>query len=230
MSYTSKSPGELIRACFSAGDALVWEEFIRRFHHLIAGVVLRTARHWGDASPQILDDLVQETYLKICADNCRLLRDFESRTPDAIYGFLKVVAANVVHDHFKSAHANKRGAGKDCEPIDTIEIAASSARAGSVDVVERQVLLKEIDDYLRTRELGVTGSRDRAIFWLYYRQGLTASAIAALPWIKLTTKGVESTILRLTAAVRKHLIDTRSQHKLEGSEPNSVGFRPTESF
>jgi RNA polymerase sigma-70 factor (ECF subfamily) len=43
------------------------------------------------------------------------------------------------------------------------------------------------------------------IFLLYYRQGLTASEIAALPALGLTTKGVESIIARLTHMIRSHI-------------------------
>lgn len=43
------------------------------------------------------------------------------------------------------------------------------------------------------------------IFLLYYRQGLTASEIAALPSLDLTTKGVESVIARLTYMIRSHI-------------------------
>ena len=79
---------------------------------MIAAAVLRTARRWGEPSPCQLDDLIQETYLKLCEDDSRLLRSFQPRREDSIYGFLKMVAANVVHDHFKSAMAAKRGAGQ----------------------------------------------------------------------------------------------------------------------
>jgi len=43
------------------------------------------------------------------------------------------------------------------------------------------------------------------VFWLYYRAGFTASAIASLPTVGLTTKGVESLIFRLTRIVRENL-------------------------
>jgi len=54
-----------------------------------------------------------------------------------------------------------------------------------------------------------TLQRDRTIFWLYYRQGLTAKEIGALPSIGLSLKGVESTLHRLTQLVREHLARTR---------------------
>jgi RNA polymerase sigma-70 factor, ECF subfamily len=50
-------------------------------------------------------------------------------------------------------------------------------------------------------------ARDYAIFWLYYRQGLTAKAISQLPDITLGTKGVESTLLRLTRYVKACFTD-----------------------
>jgi RNA polymerase sigma-70 factor (ECF subfamily) len=185
----------------------VWAEFIRRFHPLVSTVVLRTARQWGEPIPSLIDDLTQETYLKLCADDCRLLKNFRSHYPDAIFGFLKVVTANVVHDHFKASRAAKRGAGgflatlQDAEGNDNC-VADTSSRSPS-STIEQTILLDEIDRCLvegvARSELG----RSRRIFWLYYRCGLSARAIAALPNIQLTTKGVESTILRLNRLVRK---------------------------
>src|SRR5438132_13891705 len=103
---------ELIRACAENGDAAAWDEFVRRFHKLIAGVVLRTASRWGQSLPAEVDDLIQETYLKICADRKRLLSEFTPRHPEAFYGYLKIVTANVVHDHFRALYSHKRGLGK----------------------------------------------------------------------------------------------------------------------
>src|ERR1700678_966659 len=111
MSYSSMSIEELIRQCSHSHTPQAWEEFVRRFHRLIATVILRTASRLGDSSKQTVDDLIQETYLKLCADDFRILRSFEQQHPDAFTGYIKVVTANVVRDHFKSAHTKKRGAG-----------------------------------------------------------------------------------------------------------------------
>ena len=67
------------------------------------------------------------------------------------------------------------------------------------------VLLEQVDGAL-TRSTGVdTRERDRTVFWLYYKHGFTAKAIAALPAVGLTVKGVETVIFRLTKAIRKSL-------------------------
>lgn len=221
MTYASLSPKELVQACIDGQDASAWEEFIRRFHQLIATVALRTARRWGEVSPAAVQDLVQDTYLKLCANDSRLLRSFDWSTPEAFWGYLKVVTANVVHDYFKSLHSQKRGGGERAADLETTETVATAAGTGpgTADGIERDILLKQIDNCLR-RAGGKTQERDRTIFWLHYRQGLTANAIAGLPAIGLTVKGVESTLLRLTRLVRSELVAA-------GGEPSGGEGIPT---
>jgi RNA polymerase sigma-70 factor, ECF subfamily len=207
MDYASLSPEELVVACRQTDDVAAWGEFVRRFHRLIATVALRVARRWGEPSPQTVDDLVQETYLKLCADNFRLLYNFKPNHPDAFYGYLKVVTANLVHDHFKAAHSSKRGFG-------TIEVEADaqvqpgadvSGATSSINNTERGILLREVDATLNKVASGPHLERDRKLFWLYYRVGLTADAIAGLPSIGLSTKGVESSLLRLVRLLRQEI-------------------------
>jgi len=210
--YLALSAEDLVRACSQTGDSAAWEEFVRRFHRLIATVALRTARRCGKTSPHVIDELVQETYVKLCSDNFRLLRTFEPRHPDAFYGFLKVVTANLVLDHFKATRSEKRGSGTAEVPSESPVNAASDACAADVTVEssERRVLLQELDAILRKLAKGPNLDRDRRIFWLYYRVGLTAHNIASLPSIGLTTKGVESTILRLVRLLRREMLADRS--------------------
>lgn len=199
-------PDELVAACVATREESAWAEFIRRFHPLISTVVLRTARQWGEPIPSLIDDLTQETYLKLCADDCRLLKNFRSEFPCAIFGFLKIVTANVVHDHFKASHAAKRGAGgcfASLQDRDRDENYVANTFSRSVaSTIEQNILLDEIDRCLIQGVAPSELARSRRIFWLYYRCGLSARAIAALPNIELTTKGVESTILRMSRLVR----------------------------
>lgn len=204
MDYSSLQAEELARLCVETGTREAWEEFVQRFNPLIARVVLRTARRWTDPSRQTLDDLVQDTYLKLCDDKCRLLRSFEARQPGAMYGYLKTVAANVVHDHFKSAHAVKRGSGiapaTSQSGENVIEQVAETepATAG----MDRGVLMHQIDQHLERIVPAEDLPRSRLIFWLYFRSGLSASAIASSAGVSLSTKGVESAILRMTRDLR----------------------------
>ena len=211
MDYGALSAEDLALACTWTGDAAAWEEFIRRFHRLIATVVLRVGRRWGVFSLQGVDDLVQDTYMKLCADDCRLLRSFQPSHPDAFYGYLKVVTANLVHDHFKAAHSAKRGSGAAPVNEDSVLASATHSPTAAAESSERRILLKEMDALLLRHAHGPHLERDRRVFWLYYRVGLTASAIATLPVIGLSTKGVESTILRLTRLLKEEMAGGRGQ-------------------
>jgi RNA polymerase sigma-70 factor (ECF subfamily) len=201
---------ELISACAESGDASAWEEFVRRFHALIAGVVVRTARRWGSESTSLVDDLVQDTYLKICSDRKRMLREFSPFHPESFYGYLKVVTANVVHDHFRSLQTQKRGQRQQEVQPDEIKHVRMSPATTVVEGIHRDIFLREIDDVLSSTVTECDLKRDRAIFWLYYRYGLTATAIARLPSIDLTVKGVESVVHRLTRLVRERLTERDS--------------------
>ena len=204
---SGKSLEDLIRACAQTGDQSGWEEFVCRFHPLIAGVAMRTAQRWGNASPDLVDDLVQETYLKLCTDPSRLLGVFDSCAPETFYGYLKVVTTNVAHDYFRSVHSQKRNVEMEV-PLESSSVVWASA-AGNAAQVERTALLGEVDTVLEDVARGPNQRRDCTIFWLYYRQGLTADAIARLPGFDLSVKGVESLLHRLTRMVRERLTEPR---------------------
>src|SRR5271154_478612 len=91
--YAKLSNIELVRACANSKNEGAWAEFLGRFHEVIGGTILRTARQWVEPSRELIDDLVQDTYLKLCDNNNRLLAGFRPEHEWAIYGFLKVVAA-----------------------------------------------------------------------------------------------------------------------------------------
>ena len=197
---------ELVRACLESGDADAWLEFVQRLRRFIARIAFRTASQWMNPTRELIEDLVQETFLKLCADNYRLLRVFEPNHPDALFGYVKSVTENVVRDHFKAANAQKRGSGEPNLPLAEVEFVTSHEDPGCLSELDRGVLLNEINQYLTECAPGSENEKNRTIFFLYYRQGLSANAIAALPSVGLSTKGVESVILRLTRLVRARIM------------------------
>src|SRR5690348_15064873 len=86
MSYNSLSCDELVRACAESGNTEAWQEFICRFGPLINRVVMRVARRYGERRIELIEELAQETYSKFCANDCKLLRNFEHRHQNAFYG------------------------------------------------------------------------------------------------------------------------------------------------
>jgi RNA polymerase sigma-70 factor (ECF subfamily) len=205
--WISLSSEELLEACLESGGEPAWEEFVRRFHPVIAGTVMRTARRFGASAPELIDELVQETYLKICANRCRILREFKPEAVDSIFGLLKTVAFSVAQDHFRAGLTQKRGAGRREVALDAFAEQAVAGR-DNLPQVEREVLLRQIDELLMLAADPVTGTRDGQIFWLHYRHGMTSRAIAAIPAVGLTQKGVESVIQRMTRHVRGRLVES----------------------
>jgi RNA polymerase sigma-70 factor (ECF subfamily) len=225
--YSTISAEELALTCFRTGDELAWAEFVKRFHPLIARVVLRVARQWGETSAQVVDDLVQDTYVKLCAERAHLLQNFTAVHKDAIYGYIKVFTVNLAHDHFKTYRSQRRGGSAVAVSIDCDDACSPVQGSESAEaVIERRILIRQIDACLRSVSVGPNSERDRKIFWLYYRVGLASSAISALPTVELTTKGVESTILRLTRQVRERLCGRKEDSSLIGPK----GIRPGESL
>jgi RNA polymerase sigma-70 factor, ECF subfamily len=204
--YAKISSAELVRICANSTDERAWAEFIRRFQMVIASTVLRTARQWGEPPRALLDDLVQDTYLKLCENNSRLLAGFRPQHKDSIYGFLKVVATNVVHDHFKSAQAAKRGAGLTEVIIEPSQIDERTNSSKTFDEVTQNLQLHQIEKILKQVTAGKDQEKKRTIFWLRHRFGLTASEISSIPWIGLTTEGVESVLMRLATMIRGHVM------------------------
>ncbi len=197
----------------------------RRFHRIIAITALRVARRWGETSPQVIDDLAQDTYLKLCANGARVLREFHCDHPDAIFGFLRVVTANVATDHFKALHAGKRGGPQTAEPLEDTEPVKRVEAPAGLSIAERALFMDKVDGCLREMAPPETRQRDQSIFWLYYRQGLTAREIAELPSIGLSLKGVESTLHRLTQLVRTHLVEARRGSNDAGQKGFGAGVR-----
>jgi len=209
---------ELIHACAALGDGAAWEEFVSRFRIPISISIKRTACQWGKDPAQVVDDLLQETYLKLCADKCRVLLGFARQHSDeAVLGYIKTIAINVAHDHFKALHSQKRGAGETDQFLEDLEPAAQSDSFGGPEAMDREVFLKQVDDQLRNCAVGSNQERDCLIFWFYYLQGMSAKAIAALATIKLTAKGVETVIFRLTRCVREHVGNARMPNMAERS-------------
>jgi RNA polymerase sigma-70 factor (ECF subfamily) len=200
---TSQTPvNELAKACAHSAQAAEWEEFLRRCAPVASTVAARVTRLWlGVATPSIVDDIVQEVFVKLCEQERRVLRDFTPRGEDSFFGLLRVVSASVANDYFRRQHSEKRGGKVVTLVIDeSAGPAIQGPRAGDADM-HRGVLFSELDRMLRAAS-GPTAERDRTLFWLYYLQGLTADEIAALPASELSAKGVESALRRVATWLR----------------------------
>jgi RNA polymerase sigma-70 factor (ECF subfamily) len=202
MAELRSSVNDLARACSRSADAAEWGQFVRRCTPLASLVALRVSRLWLSApSPTAVDDIVQEVFLKLCEQERRILADFEPRGEDSFLGLLSMVSASVANDYFRRIYSAKRGGKVVIDPLEDDEVQTSAASARPAAQMQRSALLAQLDDKLRSAP-EIVGERDRAFFWLCYRQGFTAEEIAGLPGAELTAKGVESALRRIALWLR----------------------------
>jgi len=198
MSNSRISVNDLAKACAHSANAAEWEDFVGRCMPLASLVALRVSRMWvSDPSPATVDDIVQEIFLKLCEQERRILRTFQPRGEDSFLGLLRIVAASVANDYFRRIYSTKRGGKVVTMPL--IDDDAQTPLGGTPPVAQMQqsALLAQLDQKLRSAP-EIIPERDRALFWLYYRQGYTAEEIARLSATGLTAKGVESALRRVT--------------------------------
>src|SRR6266404_9286500 len=208
--YSSLSLKDVVCLCAGSGDNEAWEEFVSRVGKPISLTIMRTASLWGEPSRILLEDLIQVTYLKLWEGGCRLLRDFAVQRPEAILGYLKKTAANATHDYFKHGHSQSSGGDELHVSTSDVEPEAGKEVHGSQEKIAFEVFLNEIDEHLRRCLTGPDQERDRTIFWLYFRQGMSAKEIASLPTIGLGAKGVGSVIERLKQSIREQILSSPS--------------------
>ena len=208
--YSSLSLQEVVCLCAGPCDDAAWDEFVARVGRPISLTIMRTASLWGEASLSLVEDLVQLTYLKLWENGCRLLRDFAIQHPEAILGYLKKTAANATHDYFKHGRSQSYGGDKAHVSTSDVDPEAGKEVDGSQEKIAFSVFLNEIDEHLKQSLTGTEGERDRTIFWLYFRQGMSTREIASLPSIGLGTKGVGSVIERLKHGIREQIVGAGS--------------------
>jgi RNA polymerase sigma-70 factor, ECF subfamily len=201
---------ELMRLLLATRDedlrAELWVEFWHRFQPVIARTIRRRiARYTRWVDPDRVDDLVQDTFLKILKDDYKALRKFEFRHENALPCLLKVMAANVVEDDIRKKSSDKEGRGQAQENIDDL-LQPPSDHSHAVESMFNSLRMNEIENCLQRRKGQPNFERDCKMFWLYFRDGLTAHEIAQLPDIGFkSVKGVESGLLRLTKWVVHYL-------------------------
>ena len=143
---------------------------------------MRTASRWGQPSKSLVEDLVQVTYLKLWEGGCRFLRDFASTTSGRdFFGISGKTVANATHDYFKHGHSQTSGGDEPHVSTSDVDPHAGDQAHGSEQRIAFEILLSEIDEYLKRCPAAPDQERDRMIFWLYFRQGMSTKEIASCP-------------------------------------------------
>jgi len=196
----------LARLCAYSAQAPEWEEFVCMVTPVILLAARRVGAIWGDTSNATTCEIVQEVFLKLCEEDRKILREFEDRGNHSFQKLLRIITASVATDHFRRSHAEKRGGRAHSVPVDAHLNGEELSDPEAVEAVQWPTLIAQLDGLLQLYPQTVN-ERDRNLFWLYYRNGMTAEAISQIPAIGLSAKGVESALGRLTKLLRETIVN-----------------------
>lgn len=204
------SVNELAKVCAHSSNASEWDEFLRRCTPLASVIIARVVRMWTKSvSPAVVDDILQEVFLKLCEGERRILREFEAREEDSFFALLRIVSGSVANDYFRRLNSAKRGGKSVTSSLteDTFPVHSKSQDSGDL---QKAVLMAQLDQMMLASPHVVSG-RDRSLFWLYYQQGFTAEEIAGMTGAGLTPKGVESALRRVGKWIKEEMEERRSR-------------------
>lgn len=183
----------------SGGEPLQSEIFVRATRGLFTAIAWRVANQFGGCTPDQIEDHVQDIYLKLLANGRSILESMPSN-PESAQSYLRIAAANVCRDAWKAKNAGRR-AHERTVPFSSVECHVMQL---SVPDVDRQLLFQRADKL-------ITDKREKTIFHLYFEQGYSALEISQVPAFKLSVKGVESLIFRITTKLRTELAPQKKE-------------------
>lgn len=211
--FTTVTPykaNELVRLCAYSTSAPEWEELVRAVTPVVSLAARRVCQMWNDTSNTVVSEIVQDVFLKLCEDNRRIMREFEDRGTESFFKLVRMITASVATDYFRRTRAEKRGGANGAIPLEPLMFEQDVADRQATKSVELPALLGQLDGLLRLFP-GKVSARDRQLFWLYYRHGLSAESIALIPAIGLTAKGVESALLRMVRLLRQTVLEGKPE-------------------
>jgi RNA polymerase sigma factor (sigma-70 family) len=191
----------LYALCATSDDDRAWSELIRRFDPVVRQAVVRIFQVQlpGSFNQQDVEDACQDSWIKLCGNGRRHLRNYPDRSEGEFHMYLRKTAKNVVRDKMKRDRAEKRPkrAMVDEETRDLIIDRAPDTRV-PVDVKTESNQIKErITPLLRKHwKNRPTCERDIVICNLRLLDELSAARIASIDSLGLSRGGVEKVIER----------------------------------
>jgi RNA polymerase sigma factor (sigma-70 family) len=179
-------------------DGALWGAFYSRYKCTITCYLWHAYRLRGGLHEDFLwfaDDWVQEVFTKLLQNSGRVVRSFRGSTLPSLNSFLRSIAASIVKDHMRSRIAfRRRGQSISLEDVD------DKSQTFASDTESRITALLEFIDIERTLHEDAESKnpeRDMLIFKLHFVEGRSASEIASIQSLNLTTSGVEKVINRI---------------------------------
>jgi RNA polymerase sigma-70 factor (ECF subfamily) len=177
-----------------AGSKRAWDEFVRAAAPVIYAAVRRSLRAKNRPQEET-DDRVQEVYLRLLRDDCRLLRTFDPARA-ALSTWLTLISRTVVHEHVRRKRLPTVGVDGVPECVQSRSPANTNVAASEPDVPIPMSLLSD---------------QQRQVIEMLFHEGLSVEQAAARLGVEAQT--IRSAKHKALTRLREHL-----KAAMDGSE------------
>ncbi|MGH9841454.1 MAG: RNA polymerase sigma factor [Blastocatellia bacterium] len=185
-----------------------WGEFVRRYNPLFMRSITVAWRRYSSKdwpSTEVACDLLQDVYIAILKDGCRLLRQFRGQTEAEAEAYLAHFTMNQVVSHLRASGARKRQA----ELLSWDELVSDKESAmqfmSAKDKGSNALTEQDLLDVLGRITTGANSRRDILIFLLHIRDGWTASEIGRMGVCDLKESSIANLLVQMKGRVKKYL-------------------------
>jgi RNA polymerase sigma factor (sigma-70 family) len=214
--YNVMSHVDLVRSCTASRDEVAWEEFVTRYNRFICLAVLRAYCQRGgwraySVDVDLINDLVQEVYLKLLECTRGALQGFRGANDAAVFVYIGRVAISVVVDHLRRSGARKRGSdvcsldatvtdeeGREMTLADRLMSSGPSPEQEATAALLRDEVSEILGRSLRGRNAG----RDLAIAEAFIFDECSLAEIAERFGGRIRESGIKSSIRRTSLRLR----------------------------
>ena len=177
---TTTSDGELISRCLVCKDFEAWEQFVRKYSHLIWSCIHKTFRSSSFRyTAEDVEDVYSAIFLSLLENNCKKLQQFQSRNACMLSTWLAVVAVHQTIDYLRQ---HRRCLASTCSEQGEL-LGSVLDESPSIETV----LMEKQRNHAVEAKLAALSSQDRALFDLLSAQNLKPEAAAKKLGITMTS-------------------------------------------
>lgn len=140
-----------------------WDAFVRQTAPLVYAAVRRTLRAWNHTQ-QDIEDRVQDVYVKLLADECRLLKTYDAKRA-SLSTWLTLVARSTTRDALQKRR------------IETVSLSDEDAAPGASHPIAATPLPRS--NGIMLPEMDCLTERQREVLQMLFEQNLTVEQAAA---------------------------------------------------
>lgn len=218
--FTDSCDLDLVRRCaHDPHNETLWHEFKRRYEGAIRHSVVRTLQRHNQyragESSTVVDDIVQDIYLRLLQHNCRAFKVFKGTTEVSWFWYLRVIATHITLNHLRNKNAAKRprierslDASSDFDRERKLHQGRN--HGDPLLTTDEEIRMMELYDQINyCLDLALRGpnkARDKLLFQLHFFDGLSAEEIATNRGIGMKAHAVEVAISRIRQRLA-HFVD-----------------------